>query len=237
MQHFFLKLENFAGGKIAIKEPDLIHQIKHVLRMKEGAAFIALDNTGFEFTCAIEEVRENGVTASILERRRNTAEPRIFATLYQAMPKKIELFELVLQKCTELGVSRFVPMITEFTERKELSKRERLERILREAAEQCERGKIPELRDPVEFSNIKIGSLTSGAAILLHCRGSYPSLASRLNETEKSGEYAVFIGPEGGFSEKEILWARGKGLEIVSLGPRVLRTETAAIAAASLILA
>lgn len=211
-----------------ISAPELIHQIKNVLRMKPSGRFIALDNSGFEFECEISEISEGKIAARIIEKRKNEAEPELFVTLYQAIPKKMELFELILQKCTEIGVSEFVPMVTEFGERGALSKHERLERILREAAEQCGRGKIPVLKKEIKFADAINANLS--CPILLHSRGAASPLAKQIGACE------IFIGPEGGFSEKEITAAQNKNFKICSLGKTILRIETAAISAATILL-
>lgn len=234
MQRFFLKSENLSGNKIFISNTDIIYQMQRVLRMRNGDKFIALDNSGFEYLCVLEELNKDNAHARITEKRINNTESEIFVTLYQALPKKMELFELVLQKCTEIGVSAFVPLITEHTERREITKRDRLEKILREAAEQSERGKIPLLSEPTTFEKA-VGENFDGISVILHSRGNYPSLASKLTEIKNAKKCRIFIGPEGGFSEKEIEQAKRAGLEIASLGPRILRTETAAIATASMI--
>lgn len=234
MQRFFLNSENFSGEKVFIKNPDVLHQVNKVLRMRSGDQFIALDNSGFEYLCVLEELNKDNIHARIIEKRRNTAESEIFVTLYQALPKKMELFEWVLQKGTEIGVSGFVPLITEHTERREITKRDRLEKILREASEQSERGKIPSLFEPTTFEKA-VAENFDGISIILHGRGNYPSLKSKLPEISRTKKCRIFIGPEGGFSEKEIKFAEQKGFFVCSLGPRILRTETAAIAAVSLI--
>ena len=206
-----------------------------VLRVCLKDRYFFLDNSGFEFLAEITQLDENGIIATVLEKRKNLAEPSLFVTLYQALPKKMELFEWVLQKGTEIGVSEFVPLVTERTERREIPKRERLFKILREAAEQCERGKIPELKEPLDFDRA-IQNHASGKKILLHGRGEFPKLSEKLNELKTQSRISLFIGPEGGFSEREIEKANNSGVFIYSLGPRVLRTETAAIAAAIFLL-
>lgn len=230
MQRFFLKPENIKGDVIHIDDPLVIHQMSRVLRMRPNDHFIALDNSGFEFECSLVSIDKNEVKADIFEKRNNETEPEIFVTLYQAMPKKMELFEMILQKCTEIGVSEFVPLITEFTERTEISKYERLGKILREAAEQSERGRIPVLRTETKFADA-LGEKFS-CPILLHSRGNLTPLSAE----PKAKKCEIFIGPEGGFSENEVELAKMAGFKICSLGKRILRTETAAIVSATLLL-
>ncbi|MBI5413800.1 16S rRNA (uracil(1498)-N(3))-methyltransferase [Candidatus Peregrinibacteria bacterium] len=234
MQRFFIDSSDIKGNQIEIRNPQIAHQILRVLRMRTGSCFVALDGSGMEFICKLISANEGAVTADIIEKRANTAEPDLFVTLYQAMPKKMDLFEFVLQKDTEIGVSAFVPLASEFTERGEVSKRDRLERILREAAEQSERGKIPTLHNEIKFPDALNQKLSF--PILLHCRGENLPLSSVLNEAKKHGKCELFIGPEGGFSEKEVASAREKNFKICSLGKRILRTETVAISAATILL-
>lgn len=248
MQRFFLNPKNFKENLIIIDDPKILHQISRVLRMKEGERFIALDNSGMEALCVLKTVDKMSARArlpiqesasrfavEIIEKRKNLAEPEIFVTLYQAMPKKMELFELVLQKGTEIGVSTFIPLITEHTERREITKRERLEKILREAAEQSERGKIPSLSEPIDFEKAVTENF-DGISVILHSRGNYPSLSSFVPKIQIAKKCRIFIGPEGGFSEKEIKKAEENDFFIASLGPRILRTETTGIVAVSQIL-
>jgi 16S rRNA (uracil1498-N3)-methyltransferase len=235
MQHFFVAPECFTENSVRVNDLHIIHQMKKVLRMRQGNQCIFLDNSGFEFLSEITRLDEKEMTATVLEKRKNRAEPTLFATLYQALPKKMELFEWVLQKGTEIGVSEFVPLITERTERREIPKRDRLLKILKEAAEQSERGKIPELKEPVEFERA-IQNQSVGVKILLHSRGEFPLFSEKLGELKTQSRISLFIGSEGGFSNAEIEKARAHRVLIYSLGPRVVRTETAGIAAASLIL-
>ncbi|MBI2638768.1 16S rRNA (uracil(1498)-N(3))-methyltransferase [Candidatus Peregrinibacteria bacterium] len=232
MQHFFLKPENFHGEQIEITESPTLHQLTRVLRIKTGDELMVLDNSGDEFLCRIEQLNENKTRLRIIEKRKNAAEPEIFITLYQSLPKKMELFEWVLQKGTEIGVSRFVPIKTERTQRHEFSKRDRLEKILKEAAEQCERGKIPELIGAQKFTEA-LANADGQQKFILHGRGDHPLLSKVIT---KQTSVDVFIGPEGGFTESEIQQAEKNGVIICSLGPRILRTETAAIVATGIIL-
>lgn len=237
MQRFFLKPEDFKSNEVVITDLPLLHQIKNVLRMRTGDRFVALDGEGAEFLCEIKNIGQQ-LIADIIKKRKNEAEPEIFMTLFQAMPKKMELFEFMLQKCTELGVGAFVPLIAQHTERAAISKRNRLEKILREAAEQSERGKIPTLAGEMNFQSALnfAAKSTSAISILLHGRGNFPPFSAQIQAIKASKICNIFIGPEGGFSEQELEQAAANGLIIASLGPRILRTETAAIAAASQIL-
>ncbi|MBI2634828.1 16S rRNA (uracil(1498)-N(3))-methyltransferase [Candidatus Peregrinibacteria bacterium] len=230
MQRFFINPAEINGEQVALSSPAILHQINRVLRMKNGDRVIFLDNTGFEYEAAMEKSSDKNGEFHILEKRKNMAEPELFLTLYQAMPKKRELFELVLQKGTEIGVSAFVPLVTEHTERLEIGNIERLQRILREAAEQCGRGKIPQLMPASTFDEM-IENEKSAVKIIFHEKAELDT-----NLKERGQKSALAVGPEGGFSVKEVENAKNHGWRIVSIGPRVLRTETAGIVGAALLL-
>lgn len=235
MQHFFIAPECFTEKAVRVNDLHIIHQMKKVLRMRLGDQCVFLDNSGFEFLSEITRLDEKKIVATVLEKRKNLAEPTLFVTLYQALPKKMELFEWVLQKGTEIGVSEFVPLITERTERRSIPKTERLLKILKEASEQCERGKIPEFKEPVEFE-FAIQNADSGKKLLLHSRGEFPLLSEKLSELKTQSRISLFIGPEGGFTNNEIEMARENRLFIYSLGPRILRTESAGIVTSTFLL-
>lgn len=201
--------------------------------MNVGDKIFGLDGTGNEYLCEIKSFAGDIIETVIIENKMNSNEPELFVRLFQALPKKRELFELVLQKCTEIGVSAFVPLITKHTERDEISNIPRLEKILREAAEQCERGIIPKISAAVKFDKYK---KDDAIAILLHSRGDYPPLKSFVGEVNNTKKCDLFIGPEGGFSQEEVDFAVANGIAVASLGKRILRTETAAIAAAAILL-
>lgn len=209
--------------------------MKNVLRVSSGEKFIALDNTGIEFLCVVTEFIGRVIRAKILKKSENRNEPARSVVLFQSMPKKMELFEWVLQKGTEIGVTAFVPIATSRTERRQISNEDRLKRILREAAEQSERGRIPALRNPSEFERA-LSDDASETKILLHGRGENPLLSEEIQKLKQAKTCSVFIGPEGGFSDEEVKLAWQSGVHILSLGPRILRTETAGIVAAGFLL-
>lgn len=232
MHRFFVSPDAIQGNIVTLPEP-AAHQIRNVLRMRAGAHIVVLDNRGWEYTTQIIEIEHKYVAGQIIEKQAAHGEPRVHLTLYQAILKKHN-FELVLQKCTEIGVTCFVPMITERTVVSDIkeSKRDRWERILKEAAEQSRRGKIPELRDPLEFEHAV--SELSRYEIALIPYENEPNAGFRDVLRPNTLSAAVLIGPEGGFSEQEI--ALVHHASPITLGARILRAETAAIVASTLIL-
>jgi len=190
---------------------------------------------------SLNKVERQEVVGEVVDKQKSDAEPKIQITLYQSLLAR-EKFEWVLQKCTEVGVCSFVPVVTQRSivrrpETVTANKMSRWQRILAEAAEQSGRGRIPTLESPLNFTDT-----LSGLGVFDCCLvGSLQADKTGLRHILQSGDpvqnkIALFIGPEGGFTEKEIVDACNKGAMLYSLGKRVLRTETAAVIASALIL-
>ncbi len=216
------------------------HQIRNVLRIKPSERIIVLDNTGFEYEVVLTNVGKEKVVGQIDSRQAAPGEPDVQITLYQSMLSR-EKFELVLQKCTEVGVSRFAPIITRRSIVRHVDtvtpkKLERWKSIVTEAAEQSHRGRIPELAPPVRFEKVVSELNTFDCCLIASPTEREMTLRKALRSREQLQSIALFIGPEGGFSEEEVRLATDAGAISCSLGPRILRTETAAIVAAALIL-
>lgn len=240
MHRFFVTADSFHEKQIVLTGA-AAHQIRNVLRMKSGDSIIVLDNSGDEYTVLLTEIDKQRVVGEVIGRQKSEAEPKIQITLYQSLLAR-EKFEWVLQKCTEAGVSGFVPVVTErsivrWPETLTPRKMSRWRSIITEAAEQSGRGRIPMLESSVYFSDALAG--LGGFDLCLV--GSLQPNGLSLREILRTGEteiirIALFIGPEGGFTEKEIADACGRGAKTFSLGKRILRTETAAVVASALIL-
>jgi 16S rRNA (uracil1498-N3)-methyltransferase len=221
----------------AVLDEAIAHQLRHVLRMRPGARIIVLDNQGWEYEIELAEITSKGARGTVIEKRAASGEPSVYVTLYQCALKK-DNFEWVLQKGTEIGVSRFVPVISRRTviadgERIK-SKLPRWERIITEAAEQSHRGRIPELDAPVAFEQALADTASADLALIPWENETARTLREVL--PSKAAEVALIVGPEGGFEDGEIELARQHGVQPVTLGPRILRAETAAAAAALLVL-
>ncbi len=240
MHRFFISPEWIEKPKITFSG-QTAHQIKNVLRMKAGWQVIALDNFGLEYVVILTSVSKNTVEAEILAERPATAEPNLKITLYQGT-LKAQKFEWVLQKGTELGISEFVPVISERSVLADVQavdqKRMRWERIIQEAAEQSGRGFLPELRPAMMLGQAfrRAGQLT-GLSFVAWEGVKEESLKAKLSAiADKPEHISLFIGSEGGFSDKEIETARQNEIQPVGLGKRILRAETAGLVAASAIL-
>ena len=229
---FFLPPSAFSAGEVQFSQ-EATHQIGRVLRLRRHDEVIVLDGTGLEYVVRLEELQP-AVTGRISERRANQAEPRTHLTLHLGMLKAAKL-ELVLQKGTEIGVSRFVPMLTERAVAAEpgTARQRRFDTIVREAAEQSGRGRIPEVGTPLALGDAL--NQARGPKILLWEEERTTGLGAI--SLEAGTPVNLLVGPEGGFSSTEVALARDAGAALVSLGRRILRAETAAMVAAALVLA
>ncbi|MHC4157868.1 MAG: RsmE family RNA methyltransferase [Planctomycetota bacterium] len=237
MHRFFVGSENIGGKEAVLREQ--AHQIRDVLRLEAGEKIVVLDNKGAEFEVELTAVGKGEVKGRILEKREAKGEPGVKLVLYQSMLAR-EKFERVLQKCTEVGVSRFVPVISKrsivrdsggITEKKLT----RWRRIIQEAAEQSHRGRIPGLSPPAAIEKAMDGIEGYGYSLIASPGAGGGSVGDCL-KGYNGGEVALFVGPEGGFTKEEVKRCVEKGAKTFSLGKRVLRTETAAVVASALIL-
>ena len=237
LHRFFIAPQMFSGRFAIINDAEIAKQISKVLRLQPGDEIMLLDGDGFEYITRIVKVGSKEVQAEILKRHVNGNEPLLKIALYQSIIKK-DNFEWVLQKCTEVGASSYVPIRSERSEKQNLNA-PRMQKILREAAEQSERAIVPPLQEPQEFLKaLQRSALTGVPTVVLHPQGD-PIKGYAKNRD--LFELNMFVGPEGGFSDAEIdaareLRANGGQVDVLSLGPRVLRAETAGLVAAALML-
>jgi 16S rRNA (uracil1498-N3)-methyltransferase len=219
---------------------DVCHQIANVLHLRSGQRVMVLDNTGMEHEVELEIVAPRSTEGRILASHPAEGEPGLSIQLYLGLTQR-EKFEWILQKCTEIGVTEFVPVISSRSLVQSAddvrSKQERWQRILQEAAEQSGRGRIPNLAAALRWEEALAQFQASGIPGVVAWEGEKamrmaPGLAAHKN----TARLAVFIGPEGGYSESEIGQAQAAGLTPVTLGKRILRMETAAVVATTLIL-
>jgi len=232
MHRFFLPPDAIQGDQV-IFAPDIARQMRSVLRMRSGEIVIVLDGRGNAFRVALTQIGKDSARGRILEQWVATGEPAGDLILCQAISKG-ERFEWVLQKGTELGVTTFQPIITLRTVRKKpgTGRWQRWRRIIREAAEQSGRGRLPQLLEPISFEE----ALTDvqGLGLLPAVMAKTPARAAL---SAAFWPLTLFVGPEGGFDPEEVALARAAGIIPVTLGPRILRTETAAIVLITLAMA
>ncbi|HYP39251.1 MAG TPA: RsmE family RNA methyltransferase [Chloroflexia bacterium] len=232
------------AGQVVILKGEIAQQITRVLRMREGDEIWLFDGGSYEYRTKLVSISKDEVGGELATRRRIKSEPLHPVDLYLSLLNKPDKFEWALQKCTELGASRFVPVIAERSVSNALgaNKRERWERIIQEAVEQSGRGALPILEDAVSLTealNAQSDRMDeSGTHVaLMPALGADLSLGDALADANnESGSVSIFIGPEGGFSDDELLAANERGVQLVNLGPRTLRAETAAAAALAMTL-
>lgn len=224
MQRFFIPKEDFSGDYVISHDKGLIGQLKKVLRAKEGDKFWLFDGSGTEFLGQLITLSANQVKFLLIDKRQSNCEADSQVVLYQSLVKA-DKFEWILQKATELGVAAIVPVVSARSIVRQVTpaKMKRYQEILKEATEQCGGAVIPELSLPVSFVEaVKHASKQPGTKLIAW---------EKENEAELVGgkDVCVFVGPEGGFTEEEIIVARNAGIKSISLGKRILRAETAAI--------
>ena len=232
MPKFFC--DGFGEHCPVLRGADAAH-IARSLRMKTGETLSVSDLQGQVYDCSIVALRDDEVQLQIDGVRADTAEPSVQVTLFQCMPKGDKL-ETVVQKSVELGVAEIVPVlssrcISRPDAKSAAKKRERLQRIAEEAAKQSGRGILPAVGEMISFAQMLQQLQEFDSVLLFYEGGGRP-----VNELAQGKKIAVVIGPEGGFDQSEVQQAEQAGAKIASLGPRILRTETAPLAALSLIM-
>ena len=244
MDRFFVDVNNidFENQKLCMYGEDVKH-ITKVLRYNKGDKIEVCDGNNHEYICEISNFSKEFVELSILEKMDIDRESKIKVRLYQGLPKNTKM-EIILQKLTECGVSEIILVNTERTvvnlnEKKIDKKLERWERIVYEAAKQSKRGVVPKLSGVISFkeaiedmklNDINMSPYEEERALGIKeflSSGSVKSIMDKKDEIK----VGIFIGPEGGFTEKENSIIKSNNISSVTMGPRIFRTETASIAA------
>ncbi|MBQ9985011.1 MAG: 16S rRNA (uracil(1498)-N(3))-methyltransferase [Oscillospiraceae bacterium] len=232
MPRFFVDSEQLAGTKVYIQGEDVKH-ISKVLRLRAGDLITVCDKQKTDYECEVAELSSDRVVCEIIDKHPNRAEAEIDIVLYQGMPKSDKM-DYIVQKCVELGAVKIVPVITKRAVSRPSDgekKVVRWQKIAAEAAKQCGRGIIPEIGDIISFDEAVLCMQNDADALNLmpyECEGD-KKLRDILVACGKK-RVNIFIGPEGGFDDMEAAVARNKGIATVTLGPRILRTETAPLA-------
>jgi len=243
LHRFFVSGEALQGENAVLRGRQA-RQISEVLRLGAGEHIIVLDNFGWEYKLRLTNVRKYEIRAEVVGKQPATGEPAARITLFQSLGKQ-DKFEWVLQKCTEIGVVRFVPMIARRSVVRRCgeigeNKVARWQRIITEAAEQSHRGRLPSLDAPIKFEKGMAELEGFERSLIASTRAQGVSLRDSLRGCGACNtggvDLALIVGPEGGFTEDEVERGRTGGAIPFSLGPRILRTETAAVAATSVIL-
>lgn len=239
LHNFFIEQKIDESKSVRIEDADLLHQLKNVFRLEKGDEVVLLDNSGFQYRSVVELLSKKEGIFEVLKATKNTVRSTREVYLYVSMIKK-DHFEWVLEKGTEIGVTHFVPIISSRSVKTNFN-HERGLKIVKEASEQSGRGMLPELHqiisldealDEVEKNKIP--------AVAFHLEEGLMEaadfIAKKLKNQSDTTKVAVFIGPEGGWSDTEIEQFKKYDVNILSLGDATLRAETAAIVASTLFL-
>ncbi len=247
MHRFFVLPTAIQGDRVTLTGP-IVHQLTHVLRLRPGERVVVLDDSGWEYTVELERLERKQAEGRIVERTRAQGEPHTRITLFQAVLKG-ERFQWVLQKGTELGITTFVPMFCARSVVRDpeavRNKLTRWQTIIREAAEQSRRGRLPRLEPPLTFAEAcQQAEASGGLSLLAWEEKPATSLKAVLqasfappapNAQYPISNIQILIGPEGGFTPEEVKLAQAHSILPITLGRRILRAETAGLIAAAAI--
>jgi 16S rRNA (uracil1498-N3)-methyltransferase len=237
-RRFYAPPEQVEGPVVSLSGEES-HHLSRVLRLKPGDTVFVFDGRGVERECEITEIKSNSARLRVIRVLEDAVESPSRLTLAQAVARG-EKFDLIVQKATELGVSRIVPLSSDHSDVKLSSEQaekrlERWRRISLEALKQCGRRRLVELTPLLTVGEFIEAALASSERILVFSERGGSSIASALKEALGASSVSALVGPEGGWSGEELGMMEARGCKFVTLGPRVLRAETAAIAAISLL--
>ena len=243
MRKFFVSSNQIVENEIKILGEDVNH-IRNVLRLEKGEQIKICDkDLSKNYICEIFEISKEFINCKIIEETNLDAEGNVELTVFQGLPKADKM-ELIIQKCTELGASSFVPVefsrsIVKLNERDSYKKIERWQKIAEMAAKQSKRDLVPEIKNLININNL-CTEIDNFDLVLLafenEDKNSLKNELLKIKNTKDKIKIAVIIGPEGGIEEKEVDVLKNSGAKVVSLGKRILRTETAALCMASIIM-
>ncbi len=222
--HRFFIADDIVGETYVIQDEALIHQITRVLRIGRGECIALVVGAGKQWLAEVIETEKRFVTVRLIEEQQVWIPKHTIIVCLSTIRK--ERFEWALEKCTEVGVSAIIPLITARTERGVVPP-ERAQRIMQEAAEQCGRGDVPHMTEPMTLPDLC--AEVHGARIIACDIGGVSMHA--VPHLETGEQLYICIGPEGGWNEEERAHFAKNNAEFVTLGPTVLRAETAAVAA------
>jgi len=238
MPTFFVERRNIEGDTALLSGTEAGHMLRS-LRLSVGDSFYAFDEEGNRYRMRILETTSRSLRAEVLETAPPEPPPDVEITLLVGLPKADKM-DFILEKATELGCSRVVPFrssrtIPRLDGREARRKILRWERVALAAAKQCGSGRVPEIPGLVSFPEaIAIGARSAGRIVLYEGVGRF-GLARALAGMETADSVSLLIGPEGGFSEEEVREAESAGFVRTGLGQRILRVETAALAAVAMV--
>lgn len=236
MSRFFIPKENISENKITVTGEDIVH-ISKVLRLKKGDFFTCCDGRGFDYEVKIADISKTEVVCDIVNKQKSETEPPVKITLIQGVPKASKM-DYVIQKNTELGISEIYPCsLNRCVSKTEKDKKtDRWQKIAKEAAQQSGRGIVPVIYDAVSLKDAAEILKKSDISFVAYECEDKNTLKDVLLSKENPKTVAFLIGPEGGFDVSEIEFLKNIGIPVISLGKRILRTETAGEAVLSMIM-
>lgn len=241
MSKFFVSPEDVRGDDIYIYDKEDVNHIIKVLRLSENDIIMVCDGVGQDYRVSIEQISKTGIKTKLLGSEVSASEPPVRVTLFQGVPKGGKM-EYIIQKTTELGIYQIVPVTTNRTvvkldrKKSQDNKLQRWQRVAYEAAKQSNRGRIPEVCEPITFEQAVQQMAKMDMKLIPYEKEQCNQLREVLKSRLDAKNIGIFIGPEGGFSDEELQLAKASGLSSVSLGPRILRTETAGMATLAIVM-
>ncbi len=241
MHRFYVGTENIEDNRIVITGSDVNH-IKNVLRLNKGEKIVICDGQGQDYYCIIDNVAKEQVIAVIEDKQKANTELRTKIYLFQGLPKKDKM-EFIVQKAVELGVYEIVPVKMKRTivkidnEKKERAKLNRWQTIANEASKQSRRGILPNVHEIVSYKEaIDMAKELEYVILPYELAENMEYTRKSIEEASKCSSIGIFIGPEGGFDEEEVSFAKEIGIKTITLGNRILRTETAGLTALAMLM-
>ena len=244
MPKFFVKSDQIKEDKIVITGEDVNH-IKNVLRLSVNDDLQICDlDTAINYICGISKIDNDKIECNIFNQINSEAESKLHINVFQGIPKSDKM-ELIIQKCVELGVNEITPVemkrcIVKIEDKSKIKKIERWQKISEVAAKQCGRDKVPKINDVINIKNICNQALEYDILLLAYENEKENTLKNELlslkNKTNENLKIGVIIGPEGGLDKEEVEILKENGAKSVTLGKRILRTETVAFVLSSIIM-
>ncbi len=232
-RRFFVPRESISGEQVTIADPEARH-LAVVLRLEPGDRVTLFDGSGVEYDVVLDAVAPGRARGHVIERR-TVAAPSVYLTLVQGVPKGAKM-DAVIRMATEVGVGKVIPVLTARSVASGGGRADRWRRIAVQAAKQSRRATVPVIEEPVRFEGALERSQSADLRLILSESERDRTIAHALRAAGAPAQVAVIVGPEGGFTSDEVAQATGQGAVPVTLGPLILRTETAGIVALSMVL-
>lgn len=237
-RRFFVDTDLEIDKRVELVDESLLHQLLFVFRVKLGDEILLLDNSGFEYSGVIKGVGKKEIIVQIKDKKEGL-KPNVEVNVFQSVLKKDNV-ELSLEKCTEIGITKFIPMTVQRSIKSNLNY-DRLQKIAKEASEQCGRAIMPKIEEVNSFYDAMNMALSEKDAVNFIFHEESEECCDKLSceflqNFKDVKKFNLFIGPEGGFTEGEVTLAKNSNFYVLSLGNLVLRSETAAIVASALVI-